>query len=74
MEGNPPRQIFLTLKMMLSNKHSLFTNFPITCGNSDLPGNFSNQLMTGGPPPKMSMFEEKQVLSLYIFWSPWLLW
>lgn len=47
MEGNPPRQIFMTLKVLLSIKHISFTNFPFTCEYSNLPGNFSNQPMTG---------------------------
>uniref|UniRef100_A0A8C8YGQ3 Uncharacterized protein n=1 Tax=Prolemur simus TaxID=1328070 RepID=A0A8C8YGQ3_PROSS len=60
MEGNSLRQeIFLTLKVMLSTKHSLFTKFPVTCEGNDLPGNFSNQVMRGSPPPEMYMCEEK---------------
>lgn len=46
----------MTLKVVLSTKHSLFTNFPVTCEDRDLPGNFSNQLITGGPLPEMAMF------------------
>lgn len=56
MEGNPPRQIFMTLKVVLSIKHNSFINFPVTCEYSNLPGNFSNQPMTSGPLPETSMF------------------
>lgn len=56
MEWNPPRQIFMTLKVVLSIKHSSFTNFLVTCEYSNLPGNFSNQPRTSGLLPEMSMF------------------
>ncbi|VFV30349.1 Hypothetical predicted protein, partial [Lynx pardinus] len=60
----------MTLKVVLSTKHSLFTNFPVTCEDRDLPGNFSNQLITGGPLPEMAMFgggTSTQPLHLLVF-------
>lgn len=67
MEGNLPRQeIFLTIQVMLSTKHTLFTNFLGTYEDSDIPGNFSNQFMKSVSPPEMSMLGERLTSSKFL--------
>lgn len=60
MQGNPPRQeIFVIHQVTLSTKHTSLTNYPVTCEDSDIPGNFSNQLIISVSPLEMSMFGGK---------------